>query len=70
MTSSLVDGVSVLRMTLRACEVDNLHYLPLNLPTAFKRNGLQVQVQFRERDDYGSICIVGPVVEILSIESH
>ena len=46
------------------------YYLPLNLPAQFKRDGLPVRVAFRERDDYGSVCMVGPVVEILSIQSR
>jgi len=44
-----------------------VHYLPLNLPAEFKRDGLRVQVDFVRRDDYGSVCQVGPVVEIRSI---
>jgi hypothetical protein len=50
--------------------VTDAYYLPLNLPADFKRDGLPVRVEFRERDDYGSICMVGPVVEILSIQSR
>ena len=46
------------------------HYLPLNLPADYKRDGLEVRVEFRQRDDYGSICMVGPVVEILAIQAR
>jgi hypothetical protein len=46
------------------------NYLPLNLPDRFRRNGLQVDVEFVRRDDYASTCMVGPVVEILSIRER
>jgi hypothetical protein len=46
-----------------------VHYLPLNLPEQFRRDGLNVQADLLRRDDYASICMVGPVVEILSIRS-
>jgi hypothetical protein len=48
----------------------NVHYLPLNLPDEFRRDGLKVQADLRRRDDYGSFCMVGPVVEILSIHAR
>ena len=50
--------------------VERTHYLPLNLPAEFKQDGLPVRVEFRERRDYGSVCQVGPVVEILSIHAR
>jgi len=46
-----------------------VHYLPLNLPEQFRRDGLKVQADLLRRDDYFSFCMVGPVVEILSIRS-
>ena len=46
---------------------EDLHYLPLNLPEEFRRDGLKVSVELRRRDDYASVCQVGPVVEVLSI---
>ncbi len=46
-----------------------VHYLPLNLPEQFRRDGLKVQADLLRRDDYDSICMVGPVVEILSIRA-
>jgi hypothetical protein len=49
---------------------DHVHYLPLNLPDQFRRDGLKVQAELLRRDDYGSICMVGPVVQILSIRSR
>ena len=49
---------------------EHVHYLPLNLPDQFRRDGLKVQVELLRRDDYGSVCMVGPVVQILSIRSR
>jgi hypothetical protein len=49
---------------------EHVHYLPLNLPDQFRRDGLRVQVELLRRDDYGSVCMVGPVVQILSIRSR
>jgi len=46
-----------------------VHYLPLNLPEQFRRDGLKVQADLLHRDDYDSICMVGPVVEIPSIRA-
>lgn len=48
----------------------NVSYLPLNLPEQFRQDGLQVQVDLLRRDDHGSVCMIGPVVEILSIRSR
>lgn len=48
---------------------ERVHYLPLNLPAEFKRDGLRVVVDFEERNDYGSVCQVGPVVQIRSIHA-
>ena len=49
---------------------ERTHYLPLNLPAEFKRDGLPVRVDFVRRDDYGSICQVGPVIQIRAIETR
>jgi hypothetical protein len=46
---------------------EHVHYLPLNLPEEFQRDGLRVRAELLRRDDYGSTCQVGPVVEVLSI---
>jgi len=46
---------------------ERVHYLPLNLAAAFKRDGLRVRVDFLERNDYSSVCQVGPVIQIRSI---
>ena len=45
----------------------DVHYLPLNLPEEFRRDGLRVRAELLRRNDYGSTCQVGPVVEVLSI---
>ena len=44
-----------------------VHYEPLNLPSEYKQDGLRVQVDFIRRDDFGSVCQVGPIIEIRSI---
>src|SRR3990170_3501441 len=49
---------------------EHVYYLPLNLPDQFRRDGLKVQVEVLRRDDYASVCMVGPVVQILSIRSR
>lgn len=54
--------------TLRVSQ--SVSYLPLNLPDQFRTDGLQVRVDLLRRDDYGSVCMLGPVVEILSIRSR
>ena len=46
---------------------EHVHYLPLNLPQEFRQDGLRVRAEILRRDDYGSTCMVGPVVEVLSI---
>jgi len=45
-------------------------YLPLNLPDQFRQDGLQVQADLVRRDDHASVCMIGPVVEVLSIRSR
>ena len=49
---------------------DRTHYLPLNLASSFKRDGLKVRVDFVQRNDYGSVCQVGPVIEIRTISTR
>ena len=46
---------------------EHVHYLPLDLPEEFRRDGLRVRAELLRRDDYYSTCMVGPVVEVLSI---
>jgi hypothetical protein len=45
-----------------------VHYLPRALPDQFRQDGLQVRAALLRLDDYSSSCMVGPVVEILSIK--
>jgi hypothetical protein len=46
---------------------EHVHYLPLNLPEEFRSDGLKIRTELLRRDDYGSTCMVGPVVEVISI---
>lgn len=43
-------------------------YQPLNLPDRFRQDGLNVHADLVRRDDYASVCMLGPVVEIVSIQ--
>ncbi|WP_445401850.1 META domain-containing protein [Zobellella sp. An-6] len=43
------------------------NYNPVNLPDAFRRDGLAVEVEARRRDDLLSIGMVGPMVELVRI---
>jgi len=48
--------------------VDPNHvYQPLSLPAAFQKDGLAVRVDFKQRPDMASFCMVGPLIQILSI---
>lgn len=49
---------------------EQVNYLPINLPEEFRQDGLKVRVEVKVRDDYGSVCMLGPVVEILSIRAR
>ena len=49
---------------------EHVYYQPINLPDEFKQDGLRVRVDFTERPDMASICMVGPIVEIRSIEAR
>lgn len=46
---------------------DGRTYDPINLPEAFKRNGMRVKATVRVRDDVGSIHMIGDVIEIVDI---
>ncbi|HUL04645.1 MAG TPA: hypothetical protein VLV16_15590 [Gemmatimonadales bacterium] len=48
----------------------NQVYQPLNLPTEFEHDGLAVRVEFQQRNDMATYCMVGPVVQILSIHTR
>ncbi|MCU0611904.1 MAG: hypothetical protein MUE60_08965, partial [Candidatus Eisenbacteria bacterium] len=45
------------------------HYEPTNLDPAFHHEGLQVWVQLRRRHDLASFCMVGPIVDVISIHT-
>ena len=40
---------------------------PIDLPEDFKVDGLRVFFEGERRDDLASICMVGPIVELLDI---
>lgn len=42
-------------------------YDPINLPDAFKKDGLKVNVNAKLRNDMGSIHMVGDIIEIVDI---
>jgi len=45
-------------------------YQPLDLPADFRHDGMAVRVEFKERPDMASFCMVGPLVQILSISAR
>jgi hypothetical protein len=49
---------------------DGKTYEPINLPDAFKKNGMRVKATVRVRNDVGSIRMVGPIIEILEITAQ
>ena len=49
---------------------DGVTYDPTNLPSAFQRNALRVRFEARIRPDLGGIHMVGPIVEVISIEAR
>ncbi len=50
---------------------DGVTYEPLGgLGNAFRRSGLRVEFEGRVREDVGSIHMVGPIVEILTIRAR
>ena len=49
---------------------DGKTYEPLNLPEAFKRNGMRIKATVRIRDDVGSIRMMGDIIEIVAIEAE
>jgi inhibitor of cysteine peptidase len=46
---------------------DGTRYEPVNLPEAFRSDGLPVRAALKPRPDLASICMVGEIVELLSI---
>ncbi|MFH0990895.1 MAG: hypothetical protein V1799_12850 [bacterium] len=47
---------------------DRKHYDPINLAQEFKKDGLRVRIEARERNDMGSIHMWGTLIEIHTIE--
>lgn len=49
---------------------DSVTYDPMStLPEAFRREGLRVQLDARERKDAASIHMVGPIVDVIAIRA-
>lgn len=49
---------------------DQTTFEPMSLPSVFQRNGLQVTATLRRRHDMASICMIGPIVEVLDIRTR
>ncbi len=47
---------------------DGVRYEPINLPAAFRQDGKKVKIVLRERSDLASVCMVGRIVELVSIQ--
>ena len=60
----LEGGVFVIR------DAEGTQYNPLNLPDAFRVDGMAVEADARRHDDMASIGMVGPLVELLRIRSR
>jgi len=60
----LEGGLFVIRDT------EGRQYNPLNLPDAFRVDGMALEADARRRDDMASIGMVGPLVELLRIRSR
>ncbi len=53
-----------------AIQADEDIYEPTNLPSEFKRDGLDVTVSANIEENVGSIRMVGPVIHIVDIEER
>ena len=53
-----------------AIEVGGTNYQPLDLSAEFLQDGLAVETAFKERNDMGSTCMIGPIVEVLWIRQR
>jgi hypothetical protein len=42
-------------------------YEPIDLPSSFRVDGLAVRVVLRDAPDWGSICMIGPLVHVDAI---
>jgi hypothetical protein len=49
---------------------DGRIYDPINLPEAFKKDGLRVKANARLKKDVGSIHMVGDIIEIVDIAAE
>ena len=73
------DGVFELDATVQLIKVnggcwslvssDGSSFDPLGLPDAFKQDDLRVHVLLRSQTKFGSRCMVGEIVEVVSIEA-
>jgi len=45
-------------------------YQPIDLPARFRVDGLAVSVVLRDAPDWGSICMIGPLVHIEAISAR
>lgn len=48
---------------------DGVTYDPSNLDDAFRRDGLRIRARVRPRPDMAGIHMVGPIVDIIEIDS-
>jgi len=46
---------------------NGIHYEPINLSDEFRKDGLAVQFEVKFRRDLATVCMVGVIVEIVSI---
>lgn len=51
-------------------DAEGTNYNPMNLPEAFRADGMAVEAEARRRDDMASIGMVGPLVELLRIRKR
>ena len=50
-----------------ALKIGNELNQPLNLPAEFRQDGLAVRVVLQPAENVGSVCMIGPIVRIVSI---
>ncbi len=44
-------------------------YEPINLPVELREDGLPIEFVARGRDHLGSICMIGPIIELQRVEA-
>lgn len=49
-------------------QTETERYEPVNLPEEFEEDGLRVRFEAEVREDLGSICQIGPIIELREIE--